>query len=57
MPIYGEAKIKSEQPFSAKLRNGVWIVTGAIPPGVEGGVAEIRISKSNGTILTVTHGM
>ena len=55
--IYGEKQIKSEEPFSAKLRNGVWTVEGTIAEGVEGGVAIIKISKANGTIISVTHGM
>ena len=56
-PIYGEQKIASERPFSAKLKSGVWIVTGSLPEGWEGGVAEARISKRTGEILGVTHGM
>jgi len=56
-PIYGEKQVKSEEPFSAKLRNGVWTVEGTIAEGVEGGVAIIKISKANGTIISVTHGM
>ena len=30
-PIYGEQKIASERPFSAKLKSGVWVVTGNLP--------------------------
>jgi len=55
--IYGEKQIKSEEPFSAKLHNGVWTVQGSIAEGVEGGVAIIKISKDNGSIIFVTHGM
>ena len=55
--VYGEKQIKSEEPFSAKLLNGVWTVQGTIADGVEGGVAIIKISKANGTIISVTHGM
>lgn len=55
--IYGEKQIKSEEPFSAKLHSGVWTVEGTIAAGVEGGVAIIKISKTNGTIISVTHGM
>jgi len=55
--IYGEKQIKSEEPFSAKLHNGVRTVEGTIAEGVEGGVAIIKISKMNGTIISVTHGM
>lgn len=56
-PIYGEKQIKSEEPFSAKLHSGTWIVSGTIAEGVEGGVAEIKISKRDGTVISVTHGM
>jgi hypothetical protein len=55
--IYGEKQVKSEEPFKSKLQNGVWTLTGTIPEGIEGGVAEIKISKRTGTIISVTHGM
>lgn len=55
-PIYGAEKIRSEAPFVATLRDGVWTVVGTLPPGFEGGVAEIDISKAQGTILRVSHG-
>jgi hypothetical protein len=53
--IYGENQIKGEQPFTAKLDGGIWIVTGSLHTP-NGGVAEIRISKKDGCILHVTHG-
>jgi hypothetical protein len=55
-PIYGEEKILSERPFSAKLKGDVWTVTGSLPEGMAGGVAEVKISKRTGEILGVTHG-
>jgi hypothetical protein len=55
-PIYGDEKIVSERPFSAKLKGDVWTVTGSLPGGMAGGVAEVRISKRTGEILDVTHG-
>jgi len=56
-PIYGKDEISAEQPFSAKLKNGIWAVTGTFPRGQRfGGVAEVRISKKDGCILSVTHG-
>jgi hypothetical protein len=55
--IYGEKQIKSEEPFSAKLHNEVWTVEGAIAEGVDGGAAIIKISKTNGAVISVTHGM
>ncbi len=56
VPIYGEEKIISERPFTAKLKNGVWTVTGHLPEGLLGGAAEIKISKKTGEIISVTHG-
>ncbi len=57
IPIYGEKLIASEKPFKARLRDGVWIVTGAdLPQGWHGGVAEAHISKRDGRILRVIHG-
>ena len=55
-PIYGEENIKSEKPFVASLKNGVWTVHGSLPKGWVGGVAEAEISKSDGRILRVSHG-
>jgi hypothetical protein len=55
-PIYGEEKIKSEKPFVASLKNGVWTVHGSLPKGWVGGVAIAEISKSDGRILLVSHG-
>jgi hypothetical protein len=55
IPIYGQATIAGERPFKAELRNGVWIVTGTLPPGYVGGTATIKISKSDGKVLYVMH--
>jgi hypothetical protein len=55
-PIYGKSTIARQSPLRARLENGVWIVTGRLPHGRLGGVAEIRISKATGEILQVTHG-
>ncbi|NHZ37155.1 NTF2 fold immunity protein [Massilia rubra] len=55
-PIYGASKIKGEAPFIATLKDGVWIVSGTLPPNMYGGVAVIDISRTNGTILRVSHG-
>ena len=56
VPIYGETQVISERPFSADLRDGVWTVTGHLPDGSNGGVAEIRISKKTCEVISVTHG-
>lgn len=56
IPIYGEEQINSEKPFKAVLVDDTWIVTGSLPEGYVGGVAEARISKTDGRILGVIHG-
>lgn len=55
-PVYGEEKIKSERPFTATLRKGVWTVEGSLPEGWLGGVAVVEISKEDGRILRMSHG-
>jgi hypothetical protein len=55
VPIYGEKNIQSERPFKATLKNGVWTVTGTLPPQSLGGTAIVRLSKADGRILLVTH--
>lgn len=55
-PIYGCGQIASEAPYSAKLKNGVWLVEGHLPEGSDGGVAEVEISKESGEILRLSHG-
>lgn len=56
IPIYGQAKVESERPFTARISGSVWKVTGHLPSGVDGGVAEAWIDKRDGRILRVTHG-
>ena len=60
IPIYGEAQIEKERPFTATLKNGVWTVIGSLeaPPGLEvvGGVALAEIARRDGRILRVGHG-
>lgn len=55
-PVYGEGKIRSEEPFKATLKNGVWRVEGTLPSGYLGGVAELQMNKSDGKILKMIHG-
>ena len=59
VPIYGEKQIASERPLHAVLKKGVWTVEGQnnLPPGDFGGTAIIEISKTDGRILRVSHGM
>ena len=55
-PIYGKDEIEGEKPYKAKLKNGVWTVTGFLPADANGGVAEADIAKDDGRILRVIHG-
>jgi len=62
LPIYGD-KIYSQQPFTAEYdeNEGYWYVRGSLPRNTEGritvgGVAEIKINKSDGKILYINHG-
>ncbi len=55
-PIYGKERIESQKPFKARLKDGVWTVTGTLPEGYHGGTAVAEISQENGCILMVTHG-
>jgi hypothetical protein len=55
-PIYGNKQVQAEKPFQAILKREVWVVTGRLPEGADGGVAEVRISKVTGEILAVHHG-
>ena len=54
--IYGSQQISREQPFRAILKDGVWTVEGYLPKDMAGGVAIIKLSKSDGRVLYVHHG-
>jgi NTF2 fold immunity protein of polymorphic toxin system component len=54
----GEAQTDRDKPFTVTLEDGVWIVKGAPPPpNAFGGIAELHISKKDGTILFMLHEM
>ncbi|HEX5009092.1 MAG TPA: NTF2 fold immunity protein [Planctomycetota bacterium] len=55
-PIYGADAIAAEKPWVAKLDGEVWNVTGSLPAGRAGGVAEASIDRTDGRILHVGHG-
>ncbi len=55
IPIYGEKLISKEKPFNAVLRGDTWIVSGTLPPQVDGGTAIAEISKRDGRIVRVIH--
>lgn len=54
---YGEEEINEEKPFDVELLNDtVWYISGSLPEGAVGGVAEIFIRKSDGKVLRMIHG-
>lgn len=64
-PVYGQKQIESERPFTAKLKDGVWTVSGTLrcPDGrggittsCNGGVAVVQVSKLDARILSMMHG-
>jgi|SRR5882762_12847 hypothetical protein len=58
IPVYGEKQIDSERPFIAKLHGDVWTVAGTLncgAPQCDGGTAVVKISKTSGQILFMTH--
>lgn len=55
-PVYGEDTIRSQAPFIASLKDDVWTVVGTFNRTGKGGVAEIQISRKDGTILRMSHG-
>lgn len=54
--IYGAKRIAGQQPMVASLGDGVWTVRGSLAPGLNGGVAKIRICRRNGAVLLIVHG-
>jgi len=56
-PIYGKEQIENEKPYTAKLKKGIWYISGSLPAGREkGGVAEAEIAKDDGRIIRISHG-
>ncbi len=66
VPVYGKKHIESEEPFTARLKDNVWTVSGTLycsdgkggrtAGNCVGGVAVVRISKTNGHVISMTHG-
>jgi len=53
---YGEKTISQEMPFLARLYGDTWLVIGTLhPQGADGGTAVIKVSKTDGRILFMTH--
>jgi hypothetical protein len=61
IPIYGEKHVRSERPFHATLKDGVWTVKGSLgkppKPGdiVVGGTMVAEIERATGCIKSVYH--
>ena len=65
--VYGEDKIKSEEPFGAELKNGIWTVAGTLwcadtnghrtsaPGACLGGVAQGKVRASDGKVFDIIH--
>jgi len=65
VPVYGKKQIASEEPFTAKLKDDVWTVSGTLrcPDGkggmttqCDGGVAVVQISKLDAHVISIIHG-
>jgi hypothetical protein len=54
VPVYGEKMVNSEEPFTASLEGNIWTVQGAVRPYPSGN-AEVKLSKTDGAVLFVTH--
>jgi hypothetical protein len=53
---YGEGMISQERPFRARLYGDTWLVIGTLhPEGADGGTAVVKVNKSDGRILFMTH--
>lgn len=56
-PVYGSNKIRAQAPFKVTLVENVWFVMGSLPKGKVGGVAVAKISKVDGRVLYISHGI
>jgi NTF2 fold immunity protein of polymorphic toxin system component len=61
-PIYGQAKVESQEPFTAKLKDDVWTVSGTLLCASDqndrrrlspscSGILEVLISKKDAHVL------
>ena len=60
LPIYGKNVLEKERPLRAVLKDDVWSITGTFHPRIKderGGVVIAEISRTDGRILRVSHGM
>lgn len=56
-PLYGEQAVLMQRPFTAVIRDSVWVVSGYIPANHLGGVATIHILRRDGRVLHTEHGL
>jgi hypothetical protein len=66
IPVYGGKQIEGERPFTATLKHDVWTIEGTLYCNDDkgevrttdclGGVAVVKIAKSDGRILYMLHG-
>ena len=54
--IFPASEIEQSAPYTATLKDGVWIVQGTLPKGYRGGVQEVWIDKKTGEIIRVIYG-
>lgn len=54
--VYGEEKIRCEQPYYISKYKNKWIINGSLPEGMDGGVFEIVINADNSQIESLVHG-
>ena len=55
-PVYGAEQIGRQKPLLTSERDGIWTVTGQLPPSTLGGVAVVEIARSDGVIRRMSHG-
>lgn len=54
-PIYGVAKVKAGEPYTASLHGEVWVVLGSTCNPICGGRFEIDLNKGTGAVLSYKH--
>ena len=47
---FSEESTQKFEPYTAELKDGVWIVRGTVPAGYRGEVLETTIRQSDGTV-------
>lgn len=55
MPIFGTELVTGERPFHGHLEGNIWIIEGTLHTEL-GGVAMVKIQRSDGRVVSVVHG-